>query len=110
MLATELGKKLMLCWSLAWASPLMPEFVSSLPLGAVDGTLRKRFKRAPLAGRLHMKTGLLDHVRAIGGYLVGRSGKVLAVVVLHNRRGVHNGPGTRGFVEHRRNVDRELPR
>ena len=24
----------------AWASPLMPEFVSSLPLGAVDGTLR----------------------------------------------------------------------
>ena len=73
----------------------MPEFVSSLPLSAVDGTLRRRFRSAPFAGRAHMKTGLLDHVRAIGGYLVGRSGRVMAVVVLHNHPGIHNGPGTR---------------
>jgi D-alanyl-D-alanine carboxypeptidase/D-alanyl-D-alanine-endopeptidase (penicillin-binding protein 4) len=79
---------------LAWTSPLMPEYVSSLPLSAVDGTLRRRFNGAPLAGRMHMKTGLLDDVRAIGGYLVSRSGRVMAVVVLHNHPGVHNGPGT----------------
>ena len=73
----------------------MPEFVSSLPLTAVDGTLKKRFRGAPLAGRAHLKTGLIDHVRSIAGFLVGRDGRVYVVVVLHNHPGVHNSVGTR---------------
>ena len=79
----------------AHRSPLMAEFVASLPLAAVDGTLRKRFKDEPLAGRLHMKTGLIDDVRALGGYFHARDGSSYVVVVMQNYRGVHNGPGTR---------------
>ena len=31
----------------AWASPLMPELVSSLPVAGIDGTLRRARGRAP---------------------------------------------------------------
>ncbi|MCP5153432.1 MAG: D-alanyl-D-alanine carboxypeptidase/D-alanyl-D-alanine-endopeptidase [Ectothiorhodospiraceae bacterium] len=79
----------------SWGSPLMPEFVSSLPLSAVDGTMRRRFKDEALAGRLHMKTGLLNDVRALAGYLHGAGGRVWAVVVLHNEEDVHIFRGTR---------------
>ncbi len=78
----------------SWDSPFMPEFVSSLPLSALDGTLRKRFRSSDLEGRVHMKTGLLNGVRAIGGYMRTRSGRTLVVVALHNHDGVQNGSGT----------------
>ncbi len=48
----------------AFASPLMPEFVSSLPLVGVDGTMRKR---VGAAGSAHIKTGLLVDTRAVAG-------------------------------------------
>jgi D-alanyl-D-alanine carboxypeptidase/D-alanyl-D-alanine-endopeptidase (penicillin-binding protein 4) len=40
-----------------------------------------------------MKTGSLDHVAAIAGYLQARSGRRFAVVMLHNHEDVHRGPG-----------------
>ena len=75
------------------ASPLWPELAASLPLSAVDGTLEKRFRDGPLAGRMHLKTGLIDHVRAAAGYLMSRSGETYVVAILHNYPGVH---GTKG--------------
>jgi D-alanyl-D-alanine carboxypeptidase/D-alanyl-D-alanine-endopeptidase (penicillin-binding protein 4) len=78
----------------SWATPFMPEFVSSLPLSALDGTLRKRFRKSDLRGNVHMKTGLLNGVRSIGGYMHTRSGRRLVVVSLHNHPGVQNGSGT----------------
>ena len=89
--AASLGKLLLA----AHANPLMPEFVSSLPLSAIDGTLRKRFRGEPLAGRAHIKTGTLDDVRAMGGYLLGPDGRTFVVVSLHNHPGIHHGLGTR---------------
>lgn len=88
--ARALGKMLLL----GYEHPLMAEFVSSLPVSAIDGTMRKRFRSTPLAGRMHMKTGLIDHVRALAGYLVGGNGKIYVVVILHNRPGVHRRIGT----------------
>ena len=79
----------------AWRGPAMPEFVASLPLAAVDGTLRRRFRGSRLAGRLHMKTGLLAHVRSAAGYLLSASGRRYVVVMLHNHEDVHLGTGTR---------------
>lgn len=79
----------------AWRGPVMPEFVSSLPLAAVDGTLRRRFRGSRLAGRLHLKTGLLDHVRSAAGYVLSASGRRYVVVLLHNHEDVHRGAGTR---------------
>ena len=80
---------------MAWHSPVMPEFVSSLPIAAVDGTLGRRFRGSRLAGRMHLKTGLLDHVRSAAGYVLDASGRRYVVVMLHNHENVHRGPGTR---------------
>ena len=89
--ARQLGQLL----AKAYHSPLMPAFIASMPLAATDGTLKKRFKDRPIAGRLHMKTGLIKHVRAGAGYLWARDGRVYVVVSLHNHRGVHSGVGTK---------------
>jgi len=77
-----------------WDSEFMPEFAASLPLAAIDGTLRKRFRQSDLEGHTHMKTGLLNGARAIAGYLQTRSGRRLVVVALQNYPGVQNGGGT----------------
>ncbi|TAL15757.1 MAG: D-alanyl-D-alanine carboxypeptidase/D-alanyl-D-alanine-endopeptidase [Aquabacterium sp.] len=61
----------------AWASPVMPELLSSLPIAAVDGTTR-RMNGA--AGRAHLKTGTLDGVVGIAGYVLGDSGRRWIVV------------------------------
>jgi serine-type D-Ala-D-Ala carboxypeptidase/endopeptidase (penicillin-binding protein 4) len=65
----------------AYASPLMPEFVSSLPLVGVDGTMRRR---AAAAGSAHIKTGLLTDTRAIAGYVLAASGRRYAVAAIIN--------------------------
>ncbi len=71
----------------AFRSPVMPEFVSSLPLVAVDGTLRRRMKGDAVAGHAHIKSGTLSEVRAWGGYVLDRAGRRHAVVLLINHPG-----------------------
>lgn len=68
----------------AWASPLMPDFVASLPALGQDGTLRKMQQRAGLA---HLKTGTLADVSAYAGYVHGPQGRryVLVAVANHPR-------------------------
>ena len=68
----------------AWASPVMPEFVSSLPVVAADGTMRKRMRADGIAGRAHIKTGLLHDARSIAGYVLDRSGRRQIVVMFIN--------------------------
>lgn len=77
----------------AWAQPYMPEYVASMSLTGLDGTLSRRFRDSDLAGKAHLKTGSLDHVTAIAGYLQARSGRRFSVVLLHNFEDVHRGPG-----------------
>lgn len=78
----------------AYHSPLMPEFVASLPISAIDGTLKRRFEGEPIAGRLHIKTGTLDNVRAMGGYMLSKSGRTFVIVAIQNYPGIHHGFGT----------------
>jgi D-alanyl-D-alanine carboxypeptidase/D-alanyl-D-alanine-endopeptidase (penicillin-binding protein 4) len=68
----------------AWKSPLMPELVASLPLVAVDGTMKKRLDESPVAGQAHVKTGYLEGVRAIAGYVKNVRGQTLSVVFFVN--------------------------
>lgn len=77
----------------AWRQPYMPEYVSSLSLAGLDGTLRYRMREGPLEGSAHMKTGSLDHVAGIAGYLQARSGRRFSVVVLQNHADIHRGYG-----------------
>ena len=76
-----------------WRQPYMPEFASSLSLAGKDGTLRRRFDDASLDGIAHLKTGSLDDVIAIAGYLQARSGRRFAVVTMQNHEDIHRGPG-----------------
>jgi D-alanyl-D-alanine carboxypeptidase/D-alanyl-D-alanine-endopeptidase (penicillin-binding protein 4) len=77
----------------AWRSQYMPEFAASLPLSATDGTLRKRFRSPEMQGRLRMKTGSLDGVSALAGYVNAASGKTYVAVIMLNHPGAENGPG-----------------
>ena len=77
----------------AWRQPYMPEYLSSLSLSGLDGTLSRRFRDQTLAGKAHLKTGSMDDVTAIAGYLQSRSGRRFAVVALQNETNVHRGPG-----------------
>lgn len=67
----------------AYASPLMPELMASLPINGVDGTLRRVKTRA--SGSAHLKTGSLNEVVAVAGYVLAASGKryVLVAIVNH---------------------------
>ena len=73
----------------AWKSPVMPEFIASMPVAAVDGTMRRRLKGEGVAGQAHIKTGLLADVRAMAGYVLGRSGHRVVVVMLVNHPNAH---------------------
>jgi len=77
----------------AYESPFMPEYLSSLSLSGLDGTLSRRFRDSALTGQAHMKTGSLDHVSAVAGYFQGQSGKRYIVVTLLNHTDIHRGPG-----------------
>lgn len=79
--------------ALAYQSPTMPEFISSLPLVGFDGTMRKRLKGQAVAGQAHVKTGTLNDVRAIAGYVLAASGKYYVVVFLINHGNAPRGQG-----------------
>ncbi len=68
----------------AWRSRVMPEFAASLPVVAMDGTMRKRLHGEPVAGHAHIKTGLLQDARSIAGYVLDRHGRRHAVVMIVN--------------------------
>lgn len=63
---------------------LFPYFRNSLAVSGSDGTLRLRFRSAATKGRIFAKTGTLDGVSAIAGYLYGRRGRRIAFAVLIN--------------------------
>jgi D-alanyl-D-alanine carboxypeptidase/D-alanyl-D-alanine-endopeptidase (penicillin-binding protein 4) len=73
--------------------PWAPEFISSLALPGMDGTMRKRFKTEELAGQAHLKTGTLNGVSAAAGYVHARSGRDFVVVIMLNYPGASYGPG-----------------
>jgi D-alanyl-D-alanine carboxypeptidase/D-alanyl-D-alanine-endopeptidase (penicillin-binding protein 4) len=66
----------------AWASPVMPELVSSLSLYAVDGTFKTR-NGAP-AGQAHLKGGTLTGVQSVAGVVHDAKGNRWAVTMIVN--------------------------
>jgi D-alanyl-D-alanine carboxypeptidase/D-alanyl-D-alanine-endopeptidase (penicillin-binding protein 4) len=74
----------------AFRSPVMPELMASLPVAAVDGTMKKRLSGADVAGQAHIKTGSLAGVRAIAGYVLDGSGRRMVVVLIINHANAGN--------------------
>jgi D-alanyl-D-alanine carboxypeptidase/D-alanyl-D-alanine-endopeptidase (penicillin-binding protein 4) len=86
--ALQLAKVL----STAYRSPYAPEFLASLPLAGVDGTLRTRMKGTP-AGTVRLKTGHIDNVSAVAGYVTAGSGKTYVLVSMVNHPRADFGGG-----------------
>lgn len=79
-------------FDVAWQSPLMPEFISSLAIVGVDGTVRRRLRNGEAQGRAHLKTGTLRDARALAGYVTGAGGKrYLLVKFVNGERAVAGG-------------------
>ena len=78
----------------AYTTPYMPEFVSSLAIIGMDGTARNRLRMRREAGHAHVKTGTIDNVSAIAGYVDAESGRKFVVVGLLNHANVHLGAGS----------------
>lgn len=72
----------------AYRSPLMPEFMASMPISGVDGTLTRSKVRA--TGSAHLKTGSIQGVNAIAGYVDAASGKRYVVIALINHANAAN--------------------
>ena len=68
----------------AASQPWGAEFIDSLPVAGVDGTLAGRFKTLPPEAQLHAKTGTLDHVNVLSGYLTTAAGQHLVFSILGN--------------------------
>jgi len=65
-----------------YAAPFMPELMSSLPITGVDGTLRRIKTRT--SGTAHLKTGSLNGVVTLAGYVHAASGKRYVLVAFIN--------------------------
>jgi D-alanyl-D-alanine carboxypeptidase/D-alanyl-D-alanine-endopeptidase (penicillin-binding protein 4) len=59
-------------------------FRVTLPQVGIDGTMRARLQRHPVAGRAWIKTGSLRDVKSIAGYVDAASGRRYAVVMIIN--------------------------
>jgi D-alanyl-D-alanine carboxypeptidase/D-alanyl-D-alanine-endopeptidase (penicillin-binding protein 4) len=57
---------------------------NSLTIGGVDGTLRRRFKGTSAEANARGKTGTLDQVSALSGYVTSRSGEPFVFSILTN--------------------------
>ena len=73
-------------WGEAWRS--------ILPVGGRDGTLARRFVGTPLEGRIFAKTGSLNGVSALAGFLTAASGRTLIFAVYANDRPSGGGSAT----------------
>ncbi|MDP3492686.1 MAG: D-alanyl-D-alanine carboxypeptidase/D-alanyl-D-alanine-endopeptidase [Hyphomonadaceae bacterium] len=61
-------------------------FRTTLSVGGVDGTLRRRFAGTPLEARVFAKTGTLNGVNALSGFMLTKSGRMLIFSAFANDR------------------------
>ena len=64
--------------------PWGAQFRTTLPIGGIDGTLSDRFLHGPLHGQVFAKTGTLEEVNALSGYVTAKNGHTLVFSVLCN--------------------------
>jgi len=82
----------------AWASPLMPELLSSLPITGQDGTLRRERWRGQ--GTAHLKTGSLRDVSAVAGIVhAGEGHRYVLVAIINHPNANAARPAIEALVE-----------
>jgi D-alanyl-D-alanine carboxypeptidase/D-alanyl-D-alanine-endopeptidase (penicillin-binding protein 4) len=81
-------------------SKIRPEFLSQLAIGGVDGTIKSRYQKATARGVVRAKTGTLENVSAISGYVFDASGKrpIAFSIMVNNAAGYVSA--SRTYQEH----------
>jgi D-alanyl-D-alanine carboxypeptidase/D-alanyl-D-alanine-endopeptidase (penicillin-binding protein 4) len=74
----------------AQGQPWFAPYFASLPVAGVDGTLEALMKNTPSAGRIHAKTGSVEHVRTRSGFADTPGGRRLIFSFLSNNQGGKN--------------------
>ena len=59
-------------------------WMQTLSIAGVDGTIKRRFRHTVVKNRAWMKTGTVNRVKNIGGYVKNKKGKLYTVVILVN--------------------------
>jgi len=65
-------------------TPNYPHFFNSLPIMGVDGTVKSRLKGSNAAGHVFAKTGYVDKVRALSGYVQAQDGREYIFSIIAN--------------------------
>jgi D-alanyl-D-alanine carboxypeptidase/D-alanyl-D-alanine-endopeptidase (penicillin-binding protein 4) len=58
--------------------------MASLAIAGADGTMSDRLRRTELGGLVRAKTGTLNEVLSLAGYVQGPDGKLLAFAIIFN--------------------------
>jgi D-alanyl-D-alanine carboxypeptidase/D-alanyl-D-alanine-endopeptidase (penicillin-binding protein 4) len=66
-------------------------FHDAMPIAGIDGTLERRMVRTPAQGNVRAKTGSMDRVRSLAGYVTTADGRQLLFALFANPYAV---PGT----------------
>lgn len=79
---------------LTWiaAQPWGDAFRATLPVGGQTGSLARRFRGTALDGRIFAKTGTVQGVNALSGFMVAASGETLVFSVIANDRPMDGDP------------------
>ncbi len=75
----------------AFAHPLNAELQASLPILGVDGSVKKRLRESPAANHAHLKTGTLEGVKTLAGYVRSKSGREWTIVFFINHPNAKRG-------------------
>lgn len=74
-------------WGAAWRA--------DQPIAGVDGSLERRFRGTLLEGNVFAKTGTLNGVNALSGYMIAQSGRELTFSIIANDRPPMTGSALR---------------
>ena len=74
----------------AQKQPWFSTYYASLPVAGQDGTLEDRMKNSLASGRIHAKTGSVEHVRTLSGFAETPGGRRLIFSFLSNNQGGKN--------------------
>jgi serine-type D-Ala-D-Ala carboxypeptidase/endopeptidase (penicillin-binding protein 4) len=84
----------------AYQSPMFAELEASMPIAAVDGTMKTRATGDGVAGNAHLKTGTLNGAKNLAGYVFDNQGRRWVVVNFINHLNAERaGPAQDALIE-----------
>ncbi len=84
----------------AWSAKYEKDFKASLPIVGVDGTMASRLKQSLANGRAWIKTGTLNDVRSVAGYVTTKDSKTYTLVAIVNHANANRAvPALDAFIE-----------